>query len=697
MSRINRLLKIICVIIPLNYAFITVAQELTTPSPDGNKLSGLLNKVHSVENNPSLSADGQTMILKSNMNGSWQLFESVLKEDNTWSEPQPINTINSYGDSTDRIGHVRISYDGKQIFFAATYREGIGGTDIYVSTKNGNKWGIPENIGHPINSTGNEDSPSLSPDGKTLYFTRLKNTENIDLDRNFNETCYEILASRKKADGSWSEPEPLPYPVNYKCDKMPLIMADNKTLIFSSHRTDDSERYELYQSRNIDGMEWSYPVPLNFINSTIDDHYMSVTAQGNGFFYSNQGEIRHLDIPEDFRPSPTAVITGYVKDQEKENSLDVKIITRDAKTYEELFTSNNNPGNGKYRVVLPVHGIYNLEFSRNNYSNSVRSIDLTSIDQYELIEKNMTLFSRVDIHLSVQDEEIFTPLPARITVSKKKDSTKITETRLKPEKGFAEIELPVGEVYILRTELKNFKSDTTTLDLSGTIRYQTIKKNIRLSPLKVGVPVHATDANTLEEVRGHVIINNQFREEKLEINANEMSALRAGDQYEIRTKTRKDYFYESALISVERNGITLLSGSGRSVSLAGNQLEFKLTPIEVNKTLILEGINFQHQSDRLTHTAYKKLERLIELLTVHPTMSIEIGVHTDNSGSNTYNTDLSRRRAHCIKDYLIINEIEMNRLTAKGYGATKPVLPNNSEENRAYNRRVEIRILEILN
>ena len=75
-------------------------------------------------------------------------------------------------------------------------------------------------------------------------------------------------------------------------------------------------------------------------------------------------------------------------------------------------------------------------------------------------------------------------------------------------------------------------------------------------------------------------------------------------------------------------------------------------------------------------------------------VAIEIGGHTDDQGSDAYNSTLSNQRAESVVNYLIGKGIEKSRLTYKGYGETKPVVKNDSDENRAFNRRVEFTIMK---
>jgi outer membrane protein OmpA-like peptidoglycan-associated protein len=90
-----------------------------------------------------------------------------------------------------------------------------------------------------------------------------------------------------------------------------------------------------------------------------------------------------------------------------------------------------------------------------------------------------------------------------------------------------------------------------------------------------------------------------------------------------------------------------------------------------------------------------ELERLVTLMKENTSMKIEISSHTDDKGSDDYNMKLSQMRAQSVVDFLIEKGIAKERLTAKGYGETVPIAPNDTDEGRQLNRRTEFKILEI--
>lgn len=107
-------------------------------------------------------------------------------------------------------------------------------------------------------------------------------------------------------------------------------------------------------------------------------------------------------------------------------------------------------------------------------------------------------------------------------------------------------------------------------------------------------------------------------------------------------------------------------------------------------TISIYGINFDTAKDRLKPDAEKVLAEIVKLMLNYPELKIEIQGHTDNVASADYNLGLSNKRANTVKDYLLLFGAEKNRMVSKGYGLTKPITTNDTEEGRALNRRVEL-------
>ncbi len=129
-----------------------------------------------------------------------------------------------------------------------------------------------------------------------------------------------------------------------------------------------------------------------------------------------------------------------------------------------------------------------------------------------------------------------------------------------------------------------------------------------------------------------------------------------------------------------------------------------LAPQDISETVRLKKIagnvnvgyvlNVYFSHDGVQPLSLEGIQGLLQMMKSSPTMRVEIGGHTDNSGPDDYNLELSKRRANAVRDMLIKGGADGNRITAVGYGKTKPVAPNDSRQGRSQNRRTEFIILE---
>jgi OOP family OmpA-OmpF porin len=116
--------------------------------------------------------------------------------------------------------------------------------------------------------------------------------------------------------------------------------------------------------------------------------------------------------------------------------------------------------------------------------------------------------------------------------------------------------------------------------------------------------------------------------------------------------------------------------------------------IDPPKTYTLNDVLFDTGLATLKPSSYKALNDLYQVMKLKPTLVIEIGGHTDNTGTPEINLKLSQDRAESVRNYLINKGISANRIIAKGYGDTEPVADNSTDEGKAKNRRTEVKIIK---
>jgi outer membrane protein OmpA-like peptidoglycan-associated protein len=149
-------------------------------------------------------------------------------------------------------------------------------------------------------------------------------------------------------------------------------------------------------------------------------------------------------------------------------------------------------------------------------------------------------------------------------------------------------------------------------------------------------------------------------------------------------------------LNVSKEGYLFYSDNF-SLTSPGSGLEpfvksIPLQPLKVGETVVLKNIFFDTDKFDLKPESRVELEKLVELLKKNPKIRIEISGHTDIMGTPQHNLELSDNRAKAVYDYLVAHGISKDRMTYAGYGITKPIDSNDTEQGRANNRRTEFRV-----
>ena len=143
------------------------------------------------------------------------------------------------------------------------------------------------------------------------------------------------------------------------------------------------------------------------------------------------------------------------------------------------------------------------------------------------------------------------------------------------------------------------------------------------------------------------------------------------------------------------DGLDKCPGTPAGTKVDANGCPERKTMFEPGKkTLVLEGVNFAIDSAELTPESGETLDRVVSELKEWPEVRVEIGGHTDWTGEDAYNMDLSHRRSESVRAYLVSKGISASRLEARGYGETRPVASNETAAGRTKNRRVELKKLD---
>lgn len=324
---------------------------------------------------PTLTADEQTLIFTRkkprenqeylHLGHEFEDFYVSVRENDLWGPAEnlgsPINTQNNEGAQS-------ISADGMHLYFTACNRPGgMGSCDIYYARKAGDGWSEPVNLGRPVNSSSWDSQPSISPDGKTLYFTS---------NRDGNLGPMDIWMTRQIKEGQWTLPENLGPVINTSGREMsPFIHPDNKTLFFASNGHMGMGGFDLfYTTRGEDG-EWQDPVNLGYpINTYSDEISLVVGASGKEAYFASeqpggQGgtDLYFFELYEEARPNPVTYMKGFVFDADTRRRLEARFELVDLASDEIIVQSVSSARTGEFLIPIPVMTNLGLSVWRDGY------------------------------------------------------------------------------------------------------------------------------------------------------------------------------------------------------------------------------------------------------------------------------------------------------------------------------------------
>ncbi len=355
-----------------NAKFAMVAIKTPVPFNPIN-MGEMINSVHS-EYHPSLTVDEQTLIFTrmrpadaETENGSKveEDFYFSIKDKNDWkpaiSLGPPINTHSNEGAHS-------ISPDGRYFFYTGCERkEGYGSCDLYVSEKQGNKWAAPVNFGPIVNSEKWDAQPTISADGQTLIFVS---------GRPGGKGLADLWVSQKAANGQWQTPQNIGDSLNTDLDEYgPFLHPDGKTLYFTSSGHPGMGGKDIFYSKKKADGKWSKPVNIGYpINTKADEVHMVVSADGKKGYFSSDREggfgkrdLYYFDLYEGAQPQPVTFLRGKVRDKKTAAFMQAAFEIIDLSTGETRALSRSDKQSGEFLVSLPAGSNYALNVSAPGY------------------------------------------------------------------------------------------------------------------------------------------------------------------------------------------------------------------------------------------------------------------------------------------------------------------------------------------
>lgn len=493
---------------------------------------------------------------------------------------------------------------------------------------------VVEALDENVNSDYSELNPLLSPDGKTLYFSRKNHPRNIGGVKDKEDIWYSELDSSghwslaKNIGSSFNNPEP-----NF-INSIQSVTPDGRTavmLLGNQYQDNGKMLAGVSISSNVGG-NWTKPVALNITN----DYNFNEKAN---YFLTNNRKTLILSVErEDSHGDRDLYVSFMQRDSmwteplnlgdviNTANEESAPFLAVDDKTL--YFSSNGFSGYGSSDIYAsrrlddtwanwsdpenlgpeinsPLEDLFFNIPSSSEYAYYSRGVSETNTDIFRVkLPILISLDPLVIVKGKIIDATTGEAMGAKIIYERLPGGEELGIAQSNPETGEYEIRLPVGHLYGVRAEALDRISENQNLDLRNITNNQVMDdKNFTLDPIQVAA-------------------------------------------------------------------------------------------VEENVTLVLNNIFFDFDKATLKPESFPELERIIAMLREKSGMQIEIAGHADATGPEPYNLKLSEKRAKSVAQYITKKGFGNNRISVVSLGESKPVAPNNTIAGRRKNRRVEFKILK---
>ncbi len=474
-----------------------------------------------------------------------------------------------------------LSPDGKTLYFSRkNHPENVGGIsdkeDIWYSELGADgKWSLAKNIGPQFNNNQPNfvNTVSATPDGKAVVL--LLGNKYLDKGK-----MLAGVSISSNVGGKWSDPKALEIEDDYNYnEKANYFLANTrKSLLMSVEREDTQGSRDLYVSFEKDDGKWTKPLNLGkSVNSVGEETAPFLASDDKTLYFSSNG------------------FSGY-------GGSDVFMTKR----LDETWTNWSPVENLGPDINTKLDDLFFNIPSTSEYAYYSRGV---TVDNSDIFRVKMPMFMTPDPIVIVRgklvDSKTGQPIGAKIIYERLSDGKEVGSTYSDPVTGEYEIHLPGGQQYGVRAEAKDHISENQNLDLRNFTKDGTlVTKNITLDPIGVAL-------------------------------------------------------------------------------------------VEENTKINLNNIFFDFDKSILKQESFPELNRIVTLMKDKATMQVEISGHTDPTGPEAYNLGLSERRAKAVSKYLVEKGIDLDRIKTTYFGETQLLDPSNTREANRKNRRVEFKILKM--
>jgi OOP family OmpA-OmpF porin len=475
-----------------------------------------------------------------------------------------------------------LSPDGKTLYFSRkNHPENMGGVndkeDIWYSElDSAGQWMLAKNMGPTFNNAAPNfinAIQSVTPDGKTAVMLLGNQYEP-------NGKMKAGVSMSSNVGGNWSRPKAIKIKNDYNFnEKANYFLTNNRrALILSVEREDSHGDRDLYVSFMQNDSTWSEPVNLgDAVNSASEESSPFLAADDKTLYYSSKG------------------FSGY-------GGSDIYVSRR----LDDTWTRWSEPENLGPEINSPQEDLFFNIPAESEYAYYSRAVNENNTDIFRV---KLPIVKSPDPWVIVKgkiiDKATGQPVGAKIIYEKLPDGKELGIAQSNPQTGEYEIRLPGGHLYGVRAEAKDKHSESQNLDLRNIKSDQVVEhKDFNLDPIQVAT-------------------------------------------------------------------------------------------VEENVTITLNNIFFDFDKAELKEESFSELNRVVALLTDKAGLEIEIAGHTDAMGPEQYNLGLSERRAKSVMKYLVNKGVDQARIKTVFFGESKPVDNNSTPDGRRRNRRVEFKVLKM--
>ena len=516
-----------------------------------------------------------------------------------------------------------------------------------------------EVLGDNINSASAELRPTVSFDGKKLYYIVEGITVDESKSKKFGQTVwYSELDTKNK----WGKAVKCNTPINGQIDNAVFwVSPDGNTVLIRGAYTNGKLSGKGFSLSTKTAGVWGEPKKINiagYAGMSIDIY--------SGASMSNDGKVLFLYFSEEKNNDNNDI---YISKKIEENnwSAPVKVTSLSNDDDDEIspflaadnvtlyFSSNRKGGFGGHDIWMTKR----LDNSWLKWSNPMNLGDSVNSEKWEA-------------YFSTDAAGEFGYFSTSKNALGETDIAKVKLNKWQQAKSFVQ----------LKGKMVNAKSNKA---VDAKLSYDVISED----GVKT-VTVTATNGNyniTLPYGKKYVITSkadNYF-------DVKDTIDLLVAD---LNKEVNRDFYLVPEIVINDYNDTLRLDQDGNIVERKRISIDGDLADLKPGEILVTNNILFDFAKSLLRNESYAELDKIVRMMRANPTMKIELSAYTDEIGNAKRNQDLSEDRAFASKQYLLSKNIEADRIISKGYGKLNPIASNKTEEGRQKNRRVEFKILE---